>query len=177
MTAIVVFDFETSGLTLHPRANLMVQPRAIEFGGLLLDDGKIIDELSMLINPEQPVSEEIAKITGLSDSDLINQPTFVEVWPAIALLFTRAEGMIAHNLPFDRAVLTYELERINTEFHHWPRPLCTAQLYQESFGRRLKLVELYEEIMGKPLSQTHRASDDCRALAEIVIKERLWEMI
>lgn len=174
---VVIFDFETTGLTLHPRANLDVQPRAIEFGAVLLCDGEIEDELSILINPEQPISEEITKITGLTQADVEGQPTFAQAWPQIRALFGRAAGMIAHNLPFDRAVLAYELKRMNAEPIDWPSPLCTAQLYQEAYGRRLRLIELYEEVMGVPLAQTHRASDDCRALAAIVIKERLWEMV
>ncbi len=172
----LVFDFETTGLTLHPRADLSVQPRAIEFGGVLLADGVAIEEVSLLFNPQQPISPEITKITGLTDEALRDQPTFERSLPVLRALFERAEVMIAHNLPFDRAVLTYELSRAGAKDFPWPRPLCTAQLYQDAWGRRPRLIELYKEVLGRPLSQTHRALDDCKALAEIVCRERLWEL-
>jgi DNA polymerase-3 subunit epsilon len=174
---VLILDWETTGLTLHPLAKLPLQPRAIEFGGVMLEDGAVTAEVSVLINPEQEVSAEITKITGLTNADLNGQPTFAAAWPLIELLFKDADGMIAHNLPFDRSVLAYELERMGVKEFRWPRGLCTAQTYQDLFGKRPRLLELYEEIMGVPLAQTHRALDDCKALAEIVIKQRLWELV
>jgi hypothetical protein len=38
-------------------------------------------------------------------------------------------------------------------------------------------LELYEAVIGKPLAQTHRALDDVAALVEIIVKEKLWEVM
>lgn len=173
---ILVFDFETTGLTLHRKAQLAKQPRSIEFGGVLLDGAEVAQELSLLINPQQSLAPIITKITGLSDEDLAEQPTFAEVLPQLRAIFAAADGMVAHNLPFDRAIMTHELERLGVEDFPWPPiAICTAQLHQEGWGRRPKLLQLYEDVLGRPLAQTHRALDDCHALAEIVLALNIGE--
>lgn len=175
----LVFDWETTGLTLHPDAPLDKQPRAIEFGGALLDaSGAELETASILINPGTlPLPPEIVKITGITDADLTDAPAFATVLPQLRRLFEQADLCVAHNLPFDRAILRHELARANVADFPWPRhELCTVGLYRDHWGRNPRLIELYEAVMGRPLAQTHRALDDVRALAEIVVKERVWAM-
>lgn len=182
---ILVFDFETTGLTLHPDASVAKQPKAIEFGGVLIDSRTeaIEEECSLLINPGEPLDAEIVKITGLTDADLAGAPSFAEVMPQLQRLFGSADCMLAHNLPFDRAILRAELLRAHkthpsaAEFRLPPKSLCTVGVYAETFGRNPRLTELYEFVMREPLPQTHRALDDAKALARIVIAERLWELV
>lgn len=166
---LIVFDFETTGLTLHRKAQLSKQPRAIEFGGALLVDGVVTETKSLLINPRQPLEVIITKITGLTDAALADKPVFGEVLSELRALFEQADGMVAHNLPFDRAILTHELQRLEVTDFPWPQvAICTAQSFQEEWGRRPKMLELYAEVTGRPLMQTHRALDDVLALVEIV---------
>lgn len=175
----LVFDWETTGLTLHPDAPPEKQPRAIEFGGLLIDgDGQELEAVDIMINPgDLPLPPEIVKITGITDADLQDAPPFAQVLPQIARMFSQAQLCIAHNLPFDRSILRLELARAGVTDFPWPQhELCTVGLYRDHWGRNPRLVELYEAVMGRPLAQTHRALDDVRALAEIVVKERLWTM-
>jgi DNA polymerase III epsilon subunit-like protein len=170
-------DFETTNLTLHPKADFRKQPRAIEFGGVLMDmeTGEIVEEASILINPGELITEEITKITGITNDDVKDAPFFTEVLPQLRHLFGQATCMVAHNLPFDRSILQFELMRSNvTDFPWPPRGLCTVGVYKEHWGRNPKLTELYEFIMGKPLEQTHRALDDVKAMMEIIKKEELW---
>ena len=173
-------DFETTGLNKHPDADLHKQPKAIEFGGVLisLKDGSIKEELNILINPREPLEAIITKITGITNEQLVGQPTFDEALPTIRAMFAKAVGVVAHNLPFDKAILFGELARRNiTDFPWPPREMCTVGLYREQWGRNPKLIELYESIMGKPLAQTHRALDDVKAMVEFIQKEKLWEFI
>ena len=173
---IILLDFETTGLTLHPRADLKKQPKAIEFGGLLLDaDGKWVEEASIMINPGEPITEEITKITGITNDDLKDAPTFAEVLPQIERMFRQARMVVAHNLNFDKQILMGELARLGrVELFPWPKQeMCTVQLYREDYGRNPRLIELYERVMGKPLAQTHRALDDVKAMAEVFLAEEL----
>lgn len=176
---IIVFDTETTGLTLHPRAPLEKQPRMIEFGAALLDErGETVEEASMLCNPQVPITPEITKITGLTDTDVRNAPWFSELLPQLRRLFGEARCVVAHNLPFDRAILRGELARIGVTDFPWPsQELCTVQLYADMWGRNPRLVELYAAVIGQPLAQTHRALDDVRALVEVVRKEQLWTLL
>jgi ATP-dependent DNA helicase DinG len=172
-------DFETTNLTLHPNADLKKQPRAIEFGGALMDmeSGSIVEELSIIINPECEITPEITKITGITNDDVRDAPTFIEILPQLRHVFSQATTLVAHNLPFDKMILKCELMRANVNDFPWPqREMCTVGTYKEYFGRNPKLTELYEFVMGKPLQQTHRALEDVKAMMEIISQEKLWQI-
>lgn len=173
---IIVYDTETTGLTLHPNAEITKQPKMIEFGAVLMDrDGTIVEEASIMVNPGEQITDEITKITGITNDDLKGAPSFAEVLPQIRRIFEQATTVMAHNLPFDKAILRGELARIDCFDFPWPeRELCTVGLYKDGWGRNPRLIELYESVMGKPLAQTHRALDDVKALVEIIQAEELW---
>lgn len=176
---LIIYDTETTGLVKHPNAPLVKQPRLIEFGaiGLSLKNGKEMARLKQLINPGEPLTEEITKITGIANDDLKGQPAFADAWAKVMLPFLKKGSMmLAHNEPFDHAIIDYELQRCKLKFV-WPSSFCTIGLYRERWGRDMKLTELYESIIGKPLDQKHRALSDVEALVEIVQKERLWEAL
>lgn len=168
----LIFDTETTGLVLHPQAKDSQQPAIIEWGGLLVDcAGNELRELNLLVDPGRPLPEKITKITGITAEDLKGQPHFAEVMAQIREMFAAADVLIAHNLPFDRTLMELDLRRAGAlEGWPWPRfSVCTVQEHVEEWGRRPKLLELYEHYMGRPLAQTHRAIDDVRALKEVCI--------
>lgn len=178
---LLVFDTETTGLTLHARAPLRKQPHIIEFAAALYDcdTRKLIREYSTLINPGVPVSEEITKITGITQEAVLayGVPVFAEVQQDIADCFEQADISVAHNHPFDRAMLHFELERGRFAVDDFPwcdLQVCTVEWFKPLYGRRAKLTEVYERVMGKKLVQTHRALDDVNALAEVALKEQVW---
>lgn len=174
---ILVFDTETTGLTLHPDAPLSKQPFMIEFGAALLNGrGDVMEEHSFLVNPECSLEAVITKITGLTDADLVDAPTFQMVLPRLRTLFKKATCMVSHNLPFDKGILTYGLDRLHARDFPFPaRGVCTVGLYSELYGRRPKLTELYANVMGKPLEQTHRALGDVMGLVDIIQRDKLWK--
>lgn len=180
---ILIFDTETTGLTLHPDAHYLKAPRMIEFGAVGLDPktGEEVEDASIMIDPGEPITAEITKITGITDADVAGAGRFIDVFPALRALFARSTAVIAHNLPFDRAIVRGELRRLPPELAAtfvWPgRELCTVGAYAPDWGRNPRLVELYESVMGRKLAQTHRALDDARALVEIVRKEALWRYL
>lgn len=174
---MIIFDTETTGLTLPPEAPLEQQPHIIEVGALKLDAKyREVDTLSILVKPGIPLDEEVhKKITGLTNADLACCPPFADILPKLLDFWIGERTMFAHNMPFDLAMLTIELRRINAQYA-FPYPyeqVCTAEYSSQRYGKRLRLIQLYEKVLGKPLAQTHRALDDCRALAEIVRKEKL----
>lgn len=175
---IILFDTETTGLTIHPRGKVASQPRIIEFGAVILDDhGCEVETFNQLINPECNISDEITKITGITNDDVRDMPTFREAVEQIEPLFGKCRMVVAHNLNFDRQLIASAIERTGRIWDTFPWPeqeMCTVQMYRELWGRNPKLLELYERVMGVPLAQTHRALDDVRAVQDIFVKERLW---
>jgi DNA polymerase III epsilon subunit-like protein len=175
---LVIWDTETTGLVKHPDAPLAKQPRLIEFGGIAmsLKDGTVKKRFKKLVHPGEVLSDEITRITGITNEDLEDQPRFPQAWPSILAFLGKATITLAHNEPFDRAVIDYELARIGKK-HEWPQTFCTIGLYRERWGRDMKLTELYESVMGKALDQKHRALSDVEALVEIVQAEKLWRAL
>jgi DNA polymerase-3 subunit epsilon len=176
----LVFDTETTGVPIHPKARMDAQPRILEFGCALVDEeGRILREINLLINPGKIPSNlpkrsnlidkaKIFKITGIDTDDLVDEPTFEDVLDQIRPFFEEADQLIAHNLPFDKAMMELDLKRAGVEDWPWPKvQICTVQEHVEEFGRFMKLLELYEHYTGKPLDQTHRALDDVHALIEV----------
>lgn len=164
-----VFDFETTGLTVHPLAELDLQPRPIEFAALLTDGENIIDTFEFIINPGMAIEEIITKITGLTNEDLENQPVFSEFIPKLKDIFGRADACIAHNLSFDKSITNYALQRegLTLDDVNFPElQICTVEQTYHHFGRRMRLEELYNLLCGK-YEQKHRALDDVLLLHEI----------
>jgi DNA polymerase-3 subunit epsilon len=174
---VLVFDTETTGLLKPDACALADQPKIIEIALVELRAGAVYDKRSWLINPGEAITEEITKITGLKNEDLEGKPSFAQLLPEIADFFLGAEAVIAHNLPFDRGMLVNELRRLNAEFSfpYPPKQICTVQAFMHVTGKRMRQIELYQHVMGKPLAQTHRALDDAMALTEIVLTSGLIE--
>jgi DNA polymerase III epsilon subunit-like protein len=169
----VIFDLETTGLVLPSVAEKNKQPRIIEFGAMAIDENYVVRrELSKLINPEISISEDITKITKLTNADLADKPTFNYFVPFIQDFFSGADLLLAHNAPFDIEMMRNELTRVGVRNFTWPNMMmCTAEEYHHRMGFTPHMKDLYERIVGVPLKQTHRALDDCRALFEILKKD------
>lgn len=176
---LIVYDTETTGLVKHPDAPLAKQPRMIEFGAIALSlkDGKVMKKLNTFIHPGEPITAEITGITSITNDDVKDAPSFAKAWPSLILPFLKkGDILLAHNEPFDRAIIEYELKRAKREFN-WPQTFCTISLYRGRWGRDMKLTELYQSVIGKELNQKHRALSDVEAVVEIVQKDRLWEAL
>ena len=140
---MIVFDLETTGLPKAEGSDLEQQPQIIELGAIKLDD-------------------------DLNEVDRIEKP-FVEHFPEVCEFFLGEREMCAHNLAFDRKILRFELERLDkmTKFPWPPKHICTVEIGQSVWGKRRKLVDLYEEITGEVHKGAHRATADVEALIEV----------
>ena len=174
---IACMDFETTGLPLHPSAKPEKQPRATELCIIEIDeDGNQRTAFNSLFHPGRPIPAEIVKLTGITDEMVSDAPAFAECIDEIQEVFSRQSAILAHNMPFDGFILAHELRLAKHVVFQWPPVMmCTAQEYKELLGYRPKLKDLYEEILGRKYPQTHRAYDDCKALAEICVAESFHE--
>jgi len=167
---IVIYDTETTGL-LAPAANdISKQPYIIEICAMkFTNDMELVDEYSSLIKPPIPISDEITKITKISNDMLKDAPSFADVYADIANLFLGASAMVAHNLGFDRSMLANELVRIDRLIQFpWPmRHICTVERSMSYEGRRLNLTKLHKLATGKEqIDGAHRAKTDVLALVK-----------
>jgi DNA polymerase-3 subunit alpha (Gram-positive type) len=163
-------------LPLPSTAPLDKQPRIIELGVLRVQDGRIVSEFNQLLQPGCEISAEITKITGITNEQLVGQPTFAEILDKLKELFSDADALIAHNAPFDKRMLEFDIKRAACTDFPWPKEtICTVQEYRHEFGRRMKLTELYERKIGKSLAQTHRALDDIKAVFDVLIADGFYD--
>jgi len=169
MTTAIVFDTETTGLTKPEGTPLGQQPQIIEICCIKLDDDlNEIDSYETFINPGKPIDDEITSITGITNEDVCNAPKFEEIYADLAGFFLGTEILVAHNLPFDRNLLSYELRRMD-KLRNFPWPIhhmCTINKAQKLFGYRIKLGDLYKEATGKDHAKAHRARGDVEATIE-----------
>lgn len=169
---MLVIDTETTKLKLASLADLGKQPKLIEFAAIKLDDETLeeVDRLVSFINPQEPISEEITKITKITDDMVAEAPTFAEFLPRIIEFFMGERVLVAHNLMFDVDVLKYELRRLEREhkFPWCPNWICTVEESMTINGHRMKQGDLYEHYFGEEFDGAHRAEVDTEALVRIV---------
>jgi len=174
---MLLFDTETTGFLKPDIADLTGQPHIIEIAMIKVDAKyKITDQYEALLKPGAPLDEELHKrITGLTNADLADKPTFIELVDELAAFVLGEEKIVAHNAAFDMGMLVVELRRIGREFvfPYPPVQICTVERTKHIKGHRLKLVDLYELKLKKKLKQEHRAMSDVMALYEIVKEMKL----
>lgn len=171
---MIVFDTETTSLTEISGAPIDQQPRIVEFYGAKLDDQTLeqTDTLSFLCNPGILIPKESVAITGINDDLVRYEQPFVSHLEDLTNFFLGEKIMVAHNLPYDRDVLYYELKRIGAEYRFpWPPThVCTVEQTFHFLGYRLNLGELHRLMLGEPHKEAHRAKADVDALIRIIRK-------
>lgn len=167
----LLLDTETSGLISNRSIKLAEQPHIIEWYSALVDflNGTIEQELDFLIKPPQPVSDEIIKITGITNEMLKGAYDFGHYKNAIKETIENASLVIAHNLSFDMEIVALEAERHSLEIK-WPQKCCTVEATIHLLGYRLTLSGLHEHLFGRPFTGAHRAKQDAQALIRCAVE-------
>lgn len=159
-----VFDTETTGLSCR-------HDKIIEFGGVVMENGRIVKSFGTLINPECDLTEAegALAINHIDPDEVRRSPTFQQVLPKIQEMFQGAI-LVAHNAPFDIGILNTTLIEHGLEPIQNPvidtvalsRYLFpTAARHREGdMLRRLGLGESYDD------DSAHRAVYDATALSE-----------
>ena len=105
-TTFVAFDTETTGL--RPVAASLVEIGAVKFKY----DGTEIETFSELIDPEEPIPEEVQGIHGITDEMVKGKPNVQEVLPRfIEFLGPPDNVLMAHNALFDLGFIVLDLYR------------------------------------------------------------------
>jgi len=158
---LVVFDFETSGLSPDQG------DRAIEIGAVRLVEGVISERFQSLMNPGRRVNAFIQQFTGISNAMLQDAPPCAEVMAAFAD-FVGTDNLVAHNASFDSRFLGAELGRIG---RHTPGViacslLAARRIYPEAPNHKLGTLVRYHAL---PHDNSFH-----RALADAEMTAHLW---
>ncbi len=163
---MVVFDIETTGLSNRTC-------KIIEIGAVKIKDGKVIDEMDIFVDPEEPIPEEITNLTSITDEMVKGAPKEREALE-IFLSFVGDRMLIAHNANFDVGFIRVAADRQGIPFNNTFLDTVGLSKYVNPELKNHKLDTIAHAYKLDDFHH-HRASDDARVLAEIffVMQSRL----
>ncbi|MBO5237535.1 MAG: PolC-type DNA polymerase III [Lachnospiraceae bacterium] len=157
----VVFDIETTGKNAKFH-------KITEIGAVKIEQGRIVDRYSQLVNPERPIPYNITRLTGITDEMVANQPNIETVLPQF-LDFCGDAVVVAHNASFDTGFIANEARKQGLEFSNTILDtLGLAHILLPHLGK-FTLDRLVKELK-IVLENHHRAVDDAEATAEMFLK-------
>ncbi|NLD16025.1 MAG: PolC-type DNA polymerase III [Tissierellia bacterium] len=161
LDSFVIFDVETTGFSAK-------NDKIIEIGAIKIQNGEIIDSFNILINPKEPLKDEIIALTGITDSMLVNQPEINEVVDDFNKFISNSI-LVAHNASFDISFIKNSFERYGLEFK---KPYIDTLELSRIFYPNVRSHSLgnVAKRLGVSLENAHRAVDDAKATGEIFVK-------
>jgi DNA polymerase-3 subunit epsilon len=129
------------------------------------DGFQVVDSFVQLINPEMPIPEFIARLTGIHDKMVENAPKFYEIAKHI-IEFTEDCVFVAHNVGFDYGVLRHEFKLLGYDYR---RPhLCTVRASRYVIpGHDSYSLGKLTRALGIEIKGRHRAGGDALATAQL----------
>lgn len=159
---IVIFDFETTGLDIRTA-------RIIEIGAIKYINKKEIDRLSFLINPGILISDEITKVTGITNDMLIDQPNFQSILPKFHDFLRGCVGL-AHNAEFDVGMLYHESNRLGISCDY--TVFCSLKMARELVKIERRNLDALAQHYGLVFESRHRSIGDILVTAGV-----FWSML
>lgn len=156
----VVIDLETTGF--FPGFD-----EIIEFAGIKVNDGKIVDEFQTLIKPFREIDSFITELTGITNDMLSDAPRFQDVANKIKE-FIGDDIIVGHNVSFDVNFLYDNFEdffgiHITNDFEDTLR--LSRKLFKEFENHQLSTCCKNLNHHSFP---SHRAMDDVLATNELL---------
>ena len=161
---LVIFDLETTGLDL-------VKDRVIQISYIkVYPDGK--EERGYeLINPEKHIEPIITQLTGISDEDVKDKPTFKQLAQTLADKFAGSDFAGFNSNNFDIPLLAEEFLRAGIDFDFSKSKLIDACAIFRKMERR-NLASAYKFYCGRKMEEdfeAHRADQDTEATYRVLM--------
>ena len=157
-----VIDLETTGG--NPETE-----KIIEVGMVKIENRKITEERSFLVNPHKEIPDFVQKLTGIRKADVEHAPKIEEVIDEI-VEFIGKGILVAHNTSFD-------IPFLNTVLKNLQRPtldnkvictnIMTKYLIPDIMSSNLQYMS---QIFNISHSNAHRAIEDARATGYLLLK-------
>lgn len=156
----VVLDLETTGI--NSETDRIIEIGLIEFGVGESGKPEILNMYGGLEDPEQALSPELQKLTGLNDAMLKGQKID---WPLVRNVLERSSLVVAHNAEFDRGFMKKRSEYIGLD-PHWA---CSMKhIDWEAKGFRTKALNYLAADHGFVNPFAHRALFDCATTYRLI---------
>lgn len=118
---LALLDVQATGL--HPQRDGIW-----EIAVLLVDEGRVSERLSWLLDPGQPLPASVVALSGVLAAELHGQPRFAEIAGALRQVL-HGRLLVGHNLRFDLAFLRQGLLAAGLPLR--ARQLCTLRLARQ----------------------------------------------
>lgn len=163
---MVIFDLETTGLDL-------VKDRIIQISYIkVYPDGRE-ERGNELVNPEKPIEPIITQLTGISEEDVKDKPTFKQLGAILAEKFTGCDFAGFNSNHFDIPLLAEEFLRAGIDFDFSKSKMIDAQTIFHKMERR-NLAAAYKFYCGRKMEEdfeAHRADQDTEATYRVLMGE------
>jgi DNA polymerase III subunit epsilon len=159
-----VFDTETTGLKPSEGDEI------VSIGAVRVVNGRLLEQevFEQLVDPRRAMSPEAAKITGIDDAMLENQPTIARVLPAFGT-FCEDTVLVAHNAAFDMRFLHLKEQATGVRF---TQPVLDTLLLSAVIHPDLPthgLTAIAERMGVNPMGR-HTALGDAIMTAEVFLR-------
>lgn len=155
---LVVFDLETTGLDL-------VKDRIIQLSFIKVYPSGMEERGNYLINPECHIMPVITELTGISDEDVKDAPTFKQLASRLNDLFKGCDFAGFNSNNFDIPLLAEEFLRAGIDFDFSKCRFIDACTIFRKMERR-NLAAAYKFYCGRKMEEdftAHRADEDTEA--------------
>lgn len=161
---LVVFDLETTGLDL-------VKDRIIQISYIkVYPDGRE-ERGNEMINPGRGIPPEVAALTGISNADVQDKPTFKAIAQKLNEEFKGCDFAGFNSNHFDIPMLAEEFLRAGIDFDFSKCRLIDAQTIYHKMERR-NLAAAYKFYCGRDMEEdfeAHRADQDTEATYRVLM--------
>ena len=173
---IFVYDTETTGFISKKETNLDLQPKIVQFAGILweLKDWIFTEEkrINILINPQIPIPFWSSQVHHIYDIDIKDSPFIKDVIEEILSYINEPDITIWHNIEYDEDMIKLELKRLKQEYMYKPKQtVCTMKNSVDFCAIRWnwarfkypKLWELHKKFFWEYFIWAHDAMTDVEA--------------
>lgn len=166
---LVIFDLETTGLD-------MVRDRVIQLSYIkVFPDGRE-ERGNELINPEKPIPDIVVQLTGISNDDVKDKPSFKQLAAKFNEVFKGSDIAGFNSNNFDVPLLAEEFLRAGIDFDFSKCRLIDACTIFKKLERR-NLASAYKFYCGRRMEddfEAHRADQDTEATYRVLMGELDW---
>jgi DNA polymerase-3 subunit epsilon len=157
---LIIFDIEATGIDV-------AKDRIVEISIIKRYPNGDEDVKTRRINPTIPIPPEVTAIHGITDTDVVDCPTFKEIAKSLATFIEGCDIVGYNSIKFDVPMLAEEFLRAGIDIDLRKRKLIDVQNIFHKMEQRT-LIAAYKFYCGKDLTNAHSAEADTRATFEVL---------
>ena len=161
---LIVFDLETTGLDF-------IRDRIIQISYIKVSPDGTEERENIFVNPEKSIPHEVVELTGITDDDVKDAPTFKTLAPQLSEKFKGCDFAGYNSNHFDIPMLAEEFLRAGIDFDFSKCRLIDACTIFKKMERR-NLAAAYKFYCGRAMEEdfeAHRADQDTEATYRVLM--------